>query len=146
MSHQIRVPPKDKDLLRFLWWPKGDTAQEMEECRMTVHLFGAISSPSCAIYALQSCAKDSSAQHRSEVIQTVLGNFYVDDCLTSVAAWHEELFALRFLALWILTRAFMHWGDSFLEGVRFKQSDLTMEQISFSEIQSRLYVIFKKFV
>lgn len=43
--HQVRVPAKDKDLLRFLWWPKGDTAQEVEEYRMSVHLFGATSSP-----------------------------------------------------------------------------------------------------
>lgn len=85
MFHQVRVPTKDKDLLRFLWGPKRDTAQEMEEYRMTVHLFGATSSPSCVIYALQSCAKDNSTQHRPEVIQTVLRNFYVDDCLTSVA-------------------------------------------------------------
>ncbi len=91
MFHQVRVPAKDKDLLRFLWWPKGDTAQEMEEHRMTVHLFGATSSPSCAIYALQSCAKDNSAHHRSEAIQTVLRNFYVDDCLTSVATEQQGI-------------------------------------------------------
>lgn len=91
MFHQVRVPAKDKDLLRFLWWPKGDTAQEVEEYRMSVHLFGATSSPSCAIYALQRCAKDNSAQHRSEVIQTVLRNFYVDDCLTSVATEQQEI-------------------------------------------------------
>lgn len=91
MFHQVRVPAKDKDLLRFLWWPKGDTAQEVEEYRMSVHLFGATSSPSCAIYALQRCAKDNSAQHRSEVIQTVLRNFYVDDCLSSVATEQQGI-------------------------------------------------------
>ncbi len=58
---------------------------------MTVHLFGATSSPSCAIYALQSCAKDKSAHHRSEAIQTVLRNFYVDDCLTSVATEQQGI-------------------------------------------------------
>lgn len=37
MFHQVRLPAKYKDLFRFFWWPKGETAQEMEEYRMTVH-------------------------------------------------------------------------------------------------------------
>ncbi|XP_059411032.1 uncharacterized protein LOC132144237 [Carassius carassius] len=66
MFHQVRVPAKDKDLLRFLWWPKGDTAQEVEEYRMSVHLFGATSSPSSAIYALQSCTVLASISEESK--------------------------------------------------------------------------------
>lgn len=48
MFHQVKVPNEDRDLLRFLWWPDGDYSQNMVEYRMTVYLFGATSSPSCA--------------------------------------------------------------------------------------------------
>ena len=27
MFHQVQVPPDDRDLLRFLWWPEGDMQQ-----------------------------------------------------------------------------------------------------------------------
>ena len=47
MFHQVRVPVADRDLLRFLWWPQGDFSKKLEEYRMTEHLFGAVSSPSC---------------------------------------------------------------------------------------------------
>lgn len=67
MFHQVRVPAEDADLLRFLWWPDGDLNQDLTDCRMLVHLFGATSSPSCANFALRKCAtklttKDSSAK------------------------------------------------------------------------------------
>ena len=26
MFYQVRVPPTDRDLLRFLWWPEGDVS------------------------------------------------------------------------------------------------------------------------
>lgn len=29
MFHQVKVPIKDRDLLRFLWWPDGDCRQNM---------------------------------------------------------------------------------------------------------------------
>ena len=53
MFHQVKVPLKDRDRLRFLWWPNGESESEPEVFRMTVHLFGAASSPSCDSYALQ---------------------------------------------------------------------------------------------
>ena len=43
MFHQVRVPEEDRDLLRFLWWPKGDFTKQLKDYRMTVHLFGAVS-------------------------------------------------------------------------------------------------------
>ncbi|KAI2668803.1 hypothetical protein H4Q32_005610 [Labeo rohita] len=52
MFYQVRVTSEDKDFLRFLWWPNGDVTQDIIEYRMTVHLFGAVSSPSCACFAL----------------------------------------------------------------------------------------------
>ncbi|KAJ8416516.1 hypothetical protein AAFF_G00358040 [Aldrovandia affinis] len=75
MFHQVKVPPEDADLLRFLWWPEGDISQELQEYRMEVHLFGATSSPSCASYALRRCAEDTRQLFDAAVVDTVLHNF-----------------------------------------------------------------------
>ncbi|XP_077073702.1 uncharacterized protein LOC143724510 [Siphateles boraxobius] len=91
MFHQVKVPPEDADLLRFLWWPDGDTSKELQEYRMEVHLFGATSSPSCASYALRRCAEDNKNMFDAAVVDTILNNFYVDDCLRSVATEQEAV-------------------------------------------------------
>ncbi|XP_073783913.1 uncharacterized protein isoform X2 [Danio rerio] len=59
MFHQVKVAEEDTDFLRFLWWPDGDINQDSVEYRMKVHLFGAVSSPSCACYALRRTAEDN---------------------------------------------------------------------------------------
>ncbi|KAK7884419.1 hypothetical protein WMY93_027542 [Mugilogobius chulae] len=84
MFHQVKVPDEDSDLLRFLWWKSGDITQEMVEYKMVVHLFGATSSPSCASFALRKCAEDNRDQFNKQAVDTVLHNFYVDDCLKMV--------------------------------------------------------------
>lgn len=61
MFHQVKIPPKDRDTLRFLWWSDGNYDDDPQAYRMTSHLFGAVSSPSCANYALQQTARDHSA-------------------------------------------------------------------------------------
>lgn len=81
MFHQVRVPEEDHDFLRFLWWPGGDIAQEPVPYRMMVHLFGAVSSPSCASYALKRTALGNKSDFPAMVVETVQHNFYVDDCL-----------------------------------------------------------------
>ncbi|KAI7802965.1 hypothetical protein IRJ41_000792, partial [Triplophysa rosa] len=58
-SIKVKVSEEEVDLLRFLWWPDGDMKQEMSTYRMLVHLFGAVSSPSCACNALRQTAKDN---------------------------------------------------------------------------------------
>ena len=84
MFHQVKVPSWQQDFLRFLWWPNGDLEKKLEEYRMTVHLFGAVSSPSIANYALQRTAEEGVAKYGLAVSNTVKRNFYVDDCLKSV--------------------------------------------------------------
>ena len=91
MFYQVRVPDEDADLLRFLWWPGGNLNEPVEEYRMCVHLFGATSSPSCASYALRRTAQDAAATTSPEATQTVLNNFYVDDCLKSIATEEEAV-------------------------------------------------------
>lgn len=84
MFHQVRIPQNDVDFLRFLWWPDGNTNEPLAEFRMTVHLFGAVSSPSCANFALKQTADDCEGRYGTEALNTIRQNFYVDDCLKSV--------------------------------------------------------------
>lgn len=59
MFHQVKVVGQDRNLLRFLWWPEGDLSKELQDYRMTSHLFGAVSPPSCDCYALRRTATDN---------------------------------------------------------------------------------------
>ena len=83
MFHQVRVNEDHREYLRFLWWPDGDLSRDLEEYQMNVHLFGAISSPSCANYALRKTADDFEHEVGNQVANVLRKNFYVDDCLKS---------------------------------------------------------------
>ena len=82
---------------KLLWWPDGNLDLEPEEYIMTVHLFGAVSSPSFVNFAVKKTAADNQADFSSEAVRTVERNFYVDDCLQSVNSeedrnsWNEEV-------------------------------------------------------
>lgn len=71
MYYQVKVPEEDTDLMCFLWWPEGNIEHDMEEYKMTVHLFGATSSATCANYALRRTAKDS-VKSSPEAVDTIL--------------------------------------------------------------------------
>ena len=51
---------------------------------MTVHVFGAVSSPSFVNFALRKTAAVNQADFSNEAVRTSERNFYVDDCLKSV--------------------------------------------------------------
>ncbi|XP_044165857.1 uncharacterized protein LOC122949868 [Acropora millepora] len=51
---------------------------------MTVHLFGAVSSPACSNFAVRKTAGDNAKDFSADAINTVRRNFYVDDCLKSL--------------------------------------------------------------
>ncbi|XP_064082740.1 uncharacterized protein LOC135198761 [Macrobrachium nipponense] len=85
MFFQIKIPPENQDYVRFLWWPNGDINRPLEEFRMAVHIFGAISSPSIANTALKATADKADEKYDSTVGSTIRHNFYVDDCLKSCA-------------------------------------------------------------
>ena len=53
MFHQVKVDVEHRNLLRFLWWDDPEMKRDPVEFRMTVHLFGATSSPGCANFALK---------------------------------------------------------------------------------------------
>ena len=89
MFYRVRVPSKDSDFLRFLWYPDNDLARSPHQYRLRVHVFGAKSSPSCSNFALRSTADSVVC---SQVSSCIRNNFYVDDLLKSM---HSEEAALQ---------------------------------------------------
>ena len=71
MFHQFKVDSTHRNYLRFLWWENGNITSEPKEFRMTVHLFGATSSPGC----------DNENRYGTEVANFIKRDFYVDDGL-----------------------------------------------------------------
>ena len=59
--------------------------------RMTVHLFGAASSPGCSNFAQKTTADDNEAAIGSAGAEFLRRNFYVDDTLKSVASIEETV-------------------------------------------------------
>ena len=79
MFHQVQVNPEHQNFLRFFWWDSHSIDSDPEEYRMTVHLFGATSSPGCANFALKKVASEE------EAANFLKNDFYVDDGLKSVS-------------------------------------------------------------
>jgi hypothetical protein len=91
MFHQFHVDEAHRNYLRFLWWENEDYASTPTEFRMTVHLFGATSSPGCANYGLRKLADDNADEFGLEVANFVKRDFYVDDGLKSVTTVPEAV-------------------------------------------------------
>ena len=90
MFFQFKVDKRHRDFLRFFWWGNGDLDSEAREFRMTVHLFGATSSPGCSNFGLKQTAKDYASQFGENVAEFIHDDFYFDDglksCTTSESA------------------------------------------------------------
>ena len=85
MFFQFRVPQEQRDFLRYLWYDEnGDVC----DYRMKVHVFGATSSPSCAIYGLKRLADDYGQQY-PQAKKFIQNHFYVDDGLVSTDSTEE---------------------------------------------------------
>lgn len=84
MFHQIFVCEENRNLLRFLWWESDNMDTDPVQYRVTRHLFGAVSSPACAMYALHTTAEKYRRKFNKEAADFVPNNFYVDDGLISV--------------------------------------------------------------
>ena len=83
MFLQVKVPTEHRDALRLLWWPDNNMDKTPMEYRLTVHPFGAVSSPFCANYALRETAKQHGTRVSRSVTSSIFENFYVDDYLGS---------------------------------------------------------------
>ena len=104
MFNQVRVNKTDRDVLRFLWWPKGNLNEQRKIYRMTTHLFGGVWSPSCANFALKHTAVAHGAEFDERTVATVERCFYVDDCLASVSSEEVGIRLINSLSCW-------PWGD-----------------------------------
>ena len=81
---QVRMPLKDANALRFLWWPNSDLQSEPEEYQILIYLFDATSLPRCAFFALRQTGEDNKNDFNQVTVKTVHRNFYMNDCLKSV--------------------------------------------------------------
>ena len=106
MFHQVRVTLEDQDVLRFLWWPEGNLDEQPVSYRMTVHLFGGTWSPSCCAYALRRTAEDNGGLYSSAAVETIIQNFYVDDCLKSMPTVSEAIDLVSELKTLVAKRGF----------------------------------------
>ncbi|XP_014676276.1 PREDICTED: uncharacterized protein LOC106816216 [Priapulus caudatus] len=103
---------------------------------MTVHLFGAASSPSCANLALKKTATDSRDEYNSTVTNTVVRNFYVDDCLKFVSEEDEAMIlahSLRKLLKdrgWKLTK-FVNTSQKLLESISPEERAKEIRELDF---------------
>ncbi|KAK3724031.1 hypothetical protein QZH41_007681 [Actinostola sp. cb2023] len=95
MFHQVKVRNDCRDYLRFLWWDNADLEGEPKSYRMTVHLFGAVSSPGCANYGLKKTADDFREECGERAADFIKEDFYVDDGLKSVSTVEDAVSLIK---------------------------------------------------
>ena len=103
---QVKVSPIHRHVLQFLWWKDDDYNQPPEEYRMSVHPFGAKSSPSCAGFCLRKTADEYESDFDPDTIETIRRNFYVDDCLKSVSDTQKAIRLIEQLRDFLTRRSF----------------------------------------
>ncbi|XP_053376421.1 uncharacterized protein LOC128547503 [Mercenaria mercenaria] len=91
MFYQFKVRPEERDFLRFLWFDNDKTMEAPVDYRMTVHLFGAKSSPGCSNFGLKRIASDLEGSFRADVSSSVRKSFYVVDGLKFVSGVSEAI-------------------------------------------------------
>ena len=57
MFHQVKVAQDDRDFLSFLWWPEGNSDQELVEYRMTASVRGSVISQLCLLRSTKDCRR-----------------------------------------------------------------------------------------
>ncbi|XP_071652824.1 uncharacterized protein [Temnothorax longispinosus] len=90
---QISVSPKERNVLRFLWWSKEDPTKitVYRHCRV---VFGVSSSPfllgATIELLLERALQQATTDEQRAIIRKLQKSFYVDNCVTSVDS-NEEL-------------------------------------------------------
>ncbi|XP_055918341.1 uncharacterized protein LOC129950422 [Eupeodes corollae] len=88
MFHQVQIPAKDQQVLRFLW--RSNTNEEPDTYVMQVMTFGATCSPSCAQY-IKNCNALKYEEEFPKAVKIILESHYVDDFLESVDTEMEAI-------------------------------------------------------
>ena len=88
MFLQVKVPPEDCKVLRFLW--RDNTNEPIKVYEYGRHIFGAKSSPTCANYAQQQVARDNT-QGSPQITKLIRRNFYMDDFVKSVPSAEQAI-------------------------------------------------------
>ena len=104
MFYQVRVPPEQRDFLRFLWTNNGG---KTEEYRMCVHVFGGTWCPAAANYALRRTAEDFGNAYDPSCATAVSRSFYVDDCLHSTDTIEEAEILIQQLPQLLMAGGFV---------------------------------------
>ena len=99
MYNQVRVPPNDRDALRFLWMKDGG----IQHYRMTSHLFGGVWCSSSSTYALHRVANFTSDPKINNIITS---SFYVDDLMWSVSTIEDAKRCMPVLRALLLSKGF----------------------------------------
>ena len=84
MFMQVKVDPKDRPYLRFLWNNSG----HIETYEYTSHIFGATDSPCIASYALRRSAQDNPKTY-PRVQKVIERNVYMKDLFVAVPSPNE---------------------------------------------------------
>ena len=104
MFYQVLVPKADRSLFRFLWRRPG-TQDPVETYEMTVHIFGAVSSPAVCNFALQRLMSDAPSDLKG-VAGRIASDFYVDNFLSSFDCEKEALVTCQGLTRLLNTGGF----------------------------------------
>ena len=88
MLLQVKVPPKECRVLRFLWRSRPEN--RIGVYKHTRYVFGAKSSPTCAIQALLQAGVDNKEGH-PVAAKAIRRTFYMDDFAKTVAAVDEAV-------------------------------------------------------
>ena len=81
--YQIKLDPRDKACLRYLWWT-DKTMRTILYLESTRHIFGITSSPTISNYILKLHAEKVKGNISEDTFWIILLDFYVDDMLSSV--------------------------------------------------------------
>ena len=86
--HQVRVPVEQQSLLRFVYRVSSD--QPIKAFQMTRHIFGAVSSPTTAIYALKRTA-EAKKEDFPDAAKILDKHSYMDNILFSIELEEEAI-------------------------------------------------------